>query len=99
MFFLYSIVYTFGFVILLPRFLFDAVTKGKYAAGFKQRLGLIPQLDTSRKKVVWLHCVSVGETNAARPLAAKIKDEFPDLSLVVTTTTRTGQQIAQTAFA
>jgi 3-deoxy-D-manno-octulosonic-acid transferase len=99
MFFLYSIVYTLGFIILLPRFLFDAVTKGKYAAGFKQRLGYLPRFDSKGKKVVWLHCVSVGETNAARPLAAKLKENFPDTSLVVSTTTRTGQNLAQTAFA
>jgi len=99
MFLVYSIVYTIGFVVLLPRFLFDAVTKGKYAAGFKQRLGFIPKFDSKGKKVVWLHCVSVGEANAARPLAAKIKENFPDLSLVVTTTTRTGQELAKKVFA
>lgn len=99
MFFLYSIVYTIGFIVLLPRFLVDAVTKGKYAAGFKQRLGFLPAFNSKGKKVVWLHCVSVGETNAARPLAQKIKQDFPDLSLVVSTTTRTGQELARTAFA
>lgn len=98
MFFLYSIVYTLGFILLLPRFLFDAITKGKYAAGFKQRLGFLPQFDPKGKKVVWLHCVSVGEANAARPLAVKIRQNFPDISLVVSTTTRTGQNVAQTAF-
>jgi len=99
MFFLYSLVYTLAFIVLLPRFLFDAVFNGKYAAGFKQRLGFLPKFDSHGKKVVWLHCVSVGETNAARPLAIKIKEKFPDLSLVISTTTRTGQKLAQTAFA
>ncbi len=99
MFFVYSILYTLAFILLLPRFLFDAMSKGKYAAGFKQRLGFLPKFDSRGKRVVWLHCVSVGETNAARPLALKIKEDFPDLSLVVSTTTRTGQKLAQTAFA
>jgi 3-deoxy-D-manno-octulosonic-acid transferase len=98
MFFLYSIVYTLAFIVLLPRFLFDAIFHGKYAAGFKQRLGFLPKFDSHGKKVVWLHCVSVGETNAARPLAIKIREDFPELSLVVSTTTRTGQKLAQTAF-
>lgn len=98
MFFVYSIIFTIGFIVLLPRFLFDAVTKGKYAAGFKQRLGFLPKFDSKGKRVVWLHCVSVGETNAARSLAAKLKEEFPDISLVVSTTTRTGQELAKTAF-
>ena len=99
MFFVYSLVYTLGFVLLLPRFLFDALAKGKYAAGFKQRLGYLPPFEGHPKKVIWLHCVSVGEVNAARPLAQQIKERFPDSSLVISTTTRTGQTLASTAFA
>ena len=98
MFLIYSIVYTLAFIVLLPRFIFDALFKGKYAAGFKQRLGFLPKFNSHGKKVVWLHCVSVGETNAARPLALNIKENFPDLSLVISTTTRTGQKLAKTAF-
>lgn len=99
MFFVYSIVYSLAFIVLLPRFLFDAIFNGKYAAGFKQRLGYLPSFDNRGKKIVWLHCVSVGETNAARPLAIKIKEDFPNRSLVISTTTRTGQELAKTAFA
>lgn len=99
MFFLYGIVLTLASILLFPRFLFDAIFKGKYAAGFKQRLGFVPKLQPDGRKVVWLHCVSVGETNAARPLALKIKSDFPDSRLIVSTTTRTGQELAKTAFA
>jgi 3-deoxy-D-manno-octulosonic-acid transferase len=91
MFFAYSILYTLGFILLLPRFLFDAIFGGKYVSGFKQRLGFVPHLERAGKKVVWLHCVSVGEVNAARPLAQKLHEHFPDIRLVVSTTTRTGQ--------
>lgn len=99
MFFAYSILLTIGLIVLLPRFIFDAITKGKYAAGFKQRLGFLPKFDPQGKQVIWLHCVSVGEANAARPLAQRIKHDHPDASLIVSTTTRTGQDIAKTAFA
>lgn len=99
MLFLYSIVLTFGFLILLPRFVFDALTKGKYAAGFGQRLGSLPAFDANGRKVVWLHCVSVGEANAALSLAKKIKEDFPRVSLVVSTTTNTGQKVARDAYA
>ncbi len=99
MYLLYSIILTIGFLLLLPRFLFDAVFNGKYAAGFTQRLGFLPAFDPNGKKVIWLHCVSVGEANAARPLAQKLKEAHPDLSIVISTTTRTGQELARTAFA
>jgi len=99
MFFLYSILLTVASIVLLPRFIFDAIFKGKYAAGFIQRLGFVPKFESRGKKVIWIHCVSVGETNAARPLAQRIKEEYPDLHLIVSTTTRTGQKLAKTAFA
>ena len=99
MYLVYSIVFTLGFILLLPRFVVDALVKGKYAAGFGQRLGFVPRFDPQGKPVVWIHCVSVGEANAARPLAQRIKRDFPRHSLVISTTTRTGQQLARTAFA
>ena len=37
--------------------------------------------------------------NAARPLAKQIGKHFPGTRLVVSTTTRTGQKLARTAFA
>ncbi len=99
MFFLYSIILTLGFIVLLPRFIFDAVTKGKYSAGFGQRIGSLPKFDPDGRKVVWVHCVSVGETNAARPLIERIRSDYPDLSIVVSTTTSTGQMLAKDIFA
>ena len=95
MFFLYSFLLTVGFIVLLPRFLFQV----KYAAGLRQRFGKLPDFQSSGKPVLWLHCVSVGETNAARPLVKKLKDHFPEYALVVSTTTRTGQNLAKEAFA
>lgn len=99
MFFLYSLVLTIGYMILLPRFLYDVVRKGKYAAGFQQRLGKLPVFQQDGRPVIWLHCVSVGETNAAFPLAREILKQYPDYRLVVSTTTDTGQQLAEKLFA
>jgi 3-deoxy-D-manno-octulosonic-acid transferase len=98
MFSLYSFLYTLGFLLLLPRFLIDAFVGGKYVAGFRQRMGFVPRLDHSRR-TVWLHCVSVGEVNAARPLAALLTERRPDIRLVVSTTTKTGQKHAKEVFA
>ncbi|HYH84660.1 MAG TPA: 3-deoxy-D-manno-octulosonic acid transferase [Pyrinomonadaceae bacterium] len=99
MYFLYSILLCVGVVLLLPRFLFDALRHGKYAAGLRERSGALPVFDRGGKPVVWLHCVSVGETQAARPLARAILEEHPGHALVVSTTTLTGQSVAREAFA
>jgi 3-deoxy-D-manno-octulosonic-acid transferase len=98
MYFIYSFALTIGFLILLPRFLWDALRKGKYAAGFWQRFGRLPEFDREGKPVVWLHAVSVGETNAAKPLVKEILKNFPDYKLVVSTTTKTGQTLAREIF-
>lgn len=96
MYLAYSLLLTLGLVILIPHFLFQALAHGKYIAGLRQRLGSVPQVDG--KPVIWLHCVSVGETQAARPLAQRLKQEFPHHALVVSTITLTGQTLARDVF-
>lgn len=94
MFLLYSFLLTIGFLLFLPRFLFQK----KYRASLRERLGILPDFDPEGKPVVWLHCVSVGETQAARPLVSELLKNFPDYKLVVSTTTLTGQNLARQIF-
>lgn len=98
MYLLYSLLLTLGFVLLLPRFALDALRQGKYITGLRQRLGNIPALNTNGRRVVWLHCVSVGEAQAAQSLVRQLKEALPNVSLVVSTTTVTGQRLARTIF-
>lgn len=98
MYLLYSLLFTFGILLLLPRFLLDALRRGKYVAGLQERLGRLPFIETKGHPVIWLHCVSVGETQAARPLAHAILQKFPNHRLVVSTVTLTGQRIAREVF-
>ncbi len=95
MFFLYSFLLTVGFLLLSPRFLFQK----KYAASLRQRFGKLPAFEQNERPVLWLHCVSVGETNAARPLAEALRENFSEYRLVVSTTTLTGQTLAKKIFA
>ncbi|MBA2378757.1 MAG: 3-deoxy-D-manno-octulosonic acid transferase [Blastocatellia bacterium] len=96
MYALYSFLLAVAFVILSPMFYFR---REKYASGFKQRLGDLPQFIHDSRPVIWLHAVSVGEVNAARPLVDGIRERFPDHRVVVSTTTKTGQDLARRVFA
>src|SRR5687768_18162585 len=96
MYLAYSLLLSLGLLVLIPHFLFQALAHGKYIAGLRQRLGSVPAV--GGKPVIWLHCVSVGETQAARPLAQRLKREFPHHALVVSTITLTGQSLARDVF-
>jgi 3-deoxy-D-manno-octulosonic-acid transferase len=93
--FVYSILLGLGFLIMSPLFL---LRREKYASGFGERMGNYPPFVRDSRPVIWLHCVSVGETNAARPLVEEIKTSFPNHQLVVSTTTKTGQDLAKKVF-
>ncbi|MEP6706849.1 MAG: glycosyltransferase N-terminal domain-containing protein, partial [Pyrinomonadaceae bacterium] len=98
MYFVYSLLLAIGFIALIPRFLFDALHHGKYVAGFRERLGQLPNLATRERPRIWIHCVSVGETQAARPLINALHRHFPSHNFVVSTTTLTGQKLAREVF-
>lgn len=98
MYFVYSVLLTVGLLILSPYFVFQAWRHGKYLPSLRERLGLTP-VRTGSAPAIWLHCVSVGETQAARPLAQALRERFPGHDLVVSTTTLTGQQVAREVFA
>jgi 3-deoxy-D-manno-octulosonic-acid transferase len=98
MYLAYSFLLTLGFLILVPRFIFHAFSHGKYVAGFRERLGSVAANRDEKRPVIWLHCVSVGETQAARPLVQRLRKEFPEYALVVSTITLTGQRLARDVF-
>ncbi|QFU00036.1 3-deoxy-D-manno-octulosonic acid transferase [Halomonas sp. THAF5a] len=56
-----------------------------------ERLGLVPPAG-ERERVLWLHCASVGEVQAARPLIAALAERWPGYRLVITTMTATGAE-------
>lgn len=98
MYFIYSVLLGLAFLILLPRFLLDAFRHGKYVDGFRERLGHVQPIENQNKPVIWIHAVSVGETQAARPLVNEIRSRYPGFAIAVSTTTRTGQELARDIF-
>ena len=61
----------------------------------KNQLGFVTKTST---KVIWIHCVSVGEFNAARPIIDKLLVIYPEHRLVITTTTITGAEAARNHY-
>ena len=92
---LYSLFYTLAFFALLPYFAYQALFNRKYLGNLSGRLWLSTELQTDPRPAIWLHAVSVGETLAAKPLLAALRQRFPNHRLVISTTTLTGQAVAR----
>ena len=63
--------------------------------GFWQRFGFG---ETAARRGIWVHAVSVGEVQAAKPLVEALLQRFPAVPLVLTTVTPTGRARAQALF-
>lgn len=71
-------------------------SKRKERPDWKQRTGEVRVSPPSKgTKRVWIHAVSVGEVMAAVPVLREVKRLEPDLDVVLSTTTTTGQAAAK----
>ncbi len=85
--------------LLLPYVLLHLLWRGwrapDYWRRWRERLGY-PQI--VQPGVIWLHAVSVGEVQAARPLVRALRERYPQRPLLITTTTPTGSQRVHALF-
>jgi 3-deoxy-D-manno-octulosonic-acid transferase len=93
---LYSLVSLFVLVVVSPYFVYQALRHNKYVGSLGQRLGYLPvSFNLDGDASIWVHAVSVGEVLAARPLISELGRQYPKLRIFLSTTTRTGQQLAR----
>ena len=96
MYTLYSILAVVALVLASPWLLYQALRYRKYVASLPQRLGLLPvSLNVDGDRSIWVHAVSDGEVLSVRPLLAALRVRYPDLRLVLSTTTMAGQLLAR----
>jgi 3-deoxy-D-manno-octulosonic-acid transferase len=96
MYFLYSLIAALALVASAPWVLWQAVRHGKYRHRWHERFGrLPPSVAGAGGPTLWLHAVSVGEVLSAAPLVAAMRHVHPDWRIVVSTTTRTGRDMAE----
>lgn len=50
---------------------------------------------SKRKRAIWLHGVSVGEIQLLVPLAKRLASEFPEHRIAISTTTKSGMELAR----
>jgi 3-deoxy-D-manno-octulosonic-acid transferase len=94
---LYSLLFTVGFIILSPYYVWRLLKTKRTLRDLPQRFGYVPKIHNDGP-VIWIHAVSVGETLAIQGLVQTIRQQFGNAKVVVSTTTETGQAIARSKF-
>lgn len=107
---LYSLALLGALLLTAPWWLFRMLTTARYREGLPERLGRVPQRlrelglregprKSPARRTIWVHAVSVGEVLAASSLVAALEAWLgPGGQVVVSTTTRSGQQLARKRF-
>ncbi len=106
--FFYNLALLTALVAGAPWWLWRMATTQKYRDGLGERLGRLPEWLRARgsaqkqgmagRPIIWLHAVSVGEVLAVSRLEKEIEAAFPGYTVLVSTTTRTGQVLARERF-
>ncbi|HZV97890.1 MAG TPA: lipid IV(A) 3-deoxy-D-manno-octulosonic acid transferase, partial [Methylophilaceae bacterium] len=94
------ILYTLLFYLLLPitplRLLWRGLRQPEYLRHWGERFGFYShKVD---RPVIWLHCVSVGETRAAAPLVQELQQRYPQHIVLLTHATPTGRATSEQLF-
>ncbi len=95
---LLNLAYAALLVAVAPVVLWRMVFQGKYRRGWREKLfGSLPRGD-DRRPCLWIHAVSVGEVMQIRPVLEKLRSQLPSHRFLISTTTATGFDVAQTSF-
>jgi len=93
-------VYTLLLYLVLPfvpvKLLWRGIKQPEYRQHWSERFGLYST--AIEKPIIWLHCVSVGETRAAAPLIDALRSQYPHYQILLTHTTPTGRQASEQLF-
>jgi len=89
------------FLSCVPAFWIYTRLSGRYRKGFRERLGFVPRALTQRlsgSPRIWIHAVSLGEVKIADPLIRALKRIIPGCSVIISTTTEHGRDLAIETF-
>ncbi len=93
---LYDTLFHLCLIICAPYFLIKTLVSDKYRGTLGERFAFYNAVESTTKDrpVVWFHAVSVGETRAVMPLLRRFKEKHPEVSIVLSTVTKTGRELA-----
>ena len=93
---IYSLLLALALPFVPLKLLWRGIKQPDYRQHWGERFGFYAAKVT--KPVIWLHCVSVGETRAAEPLIKALQLQYPDYQILLTHGTPTGRVTSETLF-
>ena len=85
--------------LYLPIAILKLIQKDRHSGLWKTKLkNQLGRVNINAKRVIWLHCVSVGEFHAARPIIEQLIELFSDHRILITTTTTTGSAAVKSHY-
>jgi len=96
---IYNLLFPVVFLFFLPGLIIKLIRRPGWKKTFAERFGIYGADRVAELKnfhgAVWIHSVSVGETQIALDLIKRWKQLYPERKFVISTTTTTGQQLAR----
>ena len=93
---LYSLLLYLVLPFLLLRLVWRSRRAPAYRERWRERLGLYG--NRPLRADIWVHAVSVGEVQAAHQLITRLQTRYPEVGILVTTTTPTGAERLRSLF-
>ena len=94
--FFYSLLLYLALPFVPLKLLWRGIKQPAYRQHWGERLGFYNIKIT--KPIIWLHCVSVGETRAAEPLVKALQTQYPQHQILLTHGTPTGRDASEALF-
>ncbi len=94
----YNLLFAVFFAVVSLPYLYKTIRRGRSGRGLLQKFGLLGPATLKRvlnaRGGVWIHAVSVGEVNLATLVIREARRRWPELPILLTTTTPTGREVA-----
>ncbi|SDK69457.1 3-deoxy-D-manno-octulosonic-acid transferase [Methylophilus rhizosphaerae] len=94
--FIYTLLMTLVALLLPLKLLWRGLKQPEYRQHVGERYGFYNQKTSA--PVIWVHCVSVGETRATQPLIHALLQHYPQHQILMTHGTPTGRETGQQLF-
>ncbi len=94
---LYSLILYLALPLVVLRLYWRGRSQPGYRLHFWERLGFYAPR-SSKRPLIWVHAVSVGETRAAEPLIRALAERHPGYRILLTCMTPTGREAGQQVY-